>query len=195
MHRILAAAAVTTMALAAMPGPTAAQEIGIKTGLSFGNVSNSGVLPGDVSGRTGFAAGVSVFTPDDFVSIGGEAFFAQRGVTSSQHGQSRELEYFDVPALLRVRIPTPGLAPYAFAGPQLSYELRCNTGAGKCPGTNRSRTTWAGVIGGGVRFGGDTAISLEGRYLYGLDDLEFETVTDPDSFKTRSFMIVAGITF
>ena len=47
--------------LVAAPTRLIAQvEFGIKGGASFGNISNKGVLPGDLKTRTGFAAGVSV---------------------------------------------------------------------------------------------------------------------------------------
>ena len=32
-----------------------AQNLGVKGGLSYGNVSHSGLLPGNLGGRTGFA--------------------------------------------------------------------------------------------------------------------------------------------
>ena len=45
----------------ALPHIAAAQsELSIKGGASFGNVSNKGVLPGDLGGRTGFAAGAGL---------------------------------------------------------------------------------------------------------------------------------------
>jgi hypothetical protein len=46
-----------------------------------------------------------------------------------------------------------------------------------------------------VAFGGDTQVSLEARYIYGLQDLEFETITAEESYRERSFMVLAGISF
>ena len=61
----------------------------------------------------------------------------------------------------------------------------------------RKKTLFAGVIGAGIRFGGKTAagFSVEGRYVYGLTDLKPSTVTSSESYKTRTFMILAGIHF
>jgi hypothetical protein len=51
------------------------------------------------------------------------------------------------------------------------------------------------VIGGGVRLGAASAFTLEGRYIYGLTDLKLSTVTSSESYKTRSFAILAGWAF
>ncbi|HEX3273804.1 MAG TPA: hypothetical protein VHR43_03025, partial [Gemmatimonadales bacterium] len=68
--------------LAVVPVSLAAQvELGVKGGASFGDVSNKGVLPGNLDTRTGFAAGVSVGLGGGLVGVGGEALYAQRGLT------------------------------------------------------------------------------------------------------------------
>src|SRR5262245_5669129 len=97
--------------------------VAIKGGLSCGNVSNSGLLPGELNHRTGFAAGLSL-TPmtKSVVGFGIEALYAQRGVQSDVGGDSRELNYVDVPVFLIAAIPTPGAGPYVYAGPQMSFE-------------------------------------------------------------------------
>jgi hypothetical protein len=181
------------MILAAAPVAVSAQ-VGVKAGASFGNVSSSGLLPGDVGRRTGFTVGVSAVTPG-ILGVGVEAFYSQRGVSADLALNSRELEYLDLVGLVRAQVPTPGIAPYAFAGPQISYELACNAGDGPCPGGDRTQWPTAGVIGAGVAFGGETRVSVEARYIYGLQDLELETVTSEESYRERSFAVLAGISF
>jgi hypothetical protein len=168
--------------------------VALKGGLSFGNVSNRGVLPGNLSERTGFAAGLALGTGRNMLGFGIEALYAQRGVTGSAPDE-RKLDYIDVPVFLRALFPTPGIAPYAYAGPQVSFELRCRTGGSACPSTDRPSTSYAGVIGGGARLGAASALTVEGRYVYGLTDLKLSTVTSSDSYKTRSFLILVGWTF
>jgi outer membrane protein with beta-barrel domain len=187
MKRIFAVAAAVVVLL-----PSAARaQLALKGGFSYGNVSNRGVLPGALHERTGFAAGVAFANTRNLLGFGVEGLYAQRGVASSTATDSRKLDYIDVPAYLRVNFPTPGLAPYAFAGPQVSFELHCSDA---CP-SGRPKTTTAAVIGGGIRLGAQSAFSLEGRYLYGLTNLKLNTVTSADSYKTRSFLILAGIEF
>ena len=194
MKRSFALLAVVLLGLA--PATLRAQAaLGIKGGLSYGNVSNRGVLPGALSGRTGFAVGLAVGSPTGLLGFGIEGLYAQRGVLSPSDSNSRKLDYVDVPAYLRVLIPTPGVAPYLYAGPQLSFELRCRTGSGTCPETDRPKTSTAAVIGGGVRLGPQSGLTIEGRYIYGLTDLKLSTVTSSNSYKTRSFLILAGLAF
>jgi len=112
--------------------PAARAQLGIKGGFSYGNVSNRGVLPGNLDTRTGFAAGLSLNSGTGLLGFGVEGLYAQRGVTSTTTGDSRKLDYIDVPAYLRVSLPTPGMSPFAFAGPQVSFELHCGANGGAC---------------------------------------------------------------
>lgn len=185
---------IAALALLAVPAMAGAQGVGIKGGVSFGNVSNRGVLPGDVGRRTGFTVGLTAFTPGP-LALGLEALYSQRGVTGAQSTASRELEYIDIPLLLRASIPTDVLTPYVYLGPQISYELNCDTGDDSCPGSDRPQWPTAGVIGAGVGFGPNGMLSVEGRYIYGLSDLDFDTVSDEDSYEERSFMILGAVTF
>ncbi|HEY5491876.1 MAG TPA: outer membrane beta-barrel protein [Gemmatimonadaceae bacterium] len=187
---------IAIAALCAVPAFAGAQGggIGVKGGLSFGNVSNSGALPGSVTQRSGFAVGVSAIS-GGVVGVGIEALYAQRGVTSSVGADSRHLDYLDIPLYLRLAFPMDAVTPFAYAGPQASFELKCGTSSGNCPDTGRPKAIYAGVIGAGVRLGALHGLSLEGRYIYGLTDLKLNTVSTTSSYKTRSFMLLAGIGF
>jgi len=184
----LAAFALGAVPLAAQSGMT------LKAGASFGNVSNRGVLPGNLSTRTGFAGGLalSLFGGDPLnVSI--EGLYAQRGVGSSTDTSARRIDNIDVPAYVRFTLPTPGIAPFAYAGPQVSFQVKCSAGPNPCP-SDMPKTTTAAVIGAGVRLG-KPGLEVEGRYIYGLTDLKLSTVSSSSSYKTRSFMLLAGISF
>jgi len=195
---LFAAAALVTTA----GTPLAAQsawggEVGLKGGLSFGNISNKGVLPGSLKTRTGIAGGLYFGYSAPVVGFGVEALYAQRGLSSDESLAVSEtrLDYIDVPAYLKINIPTSGFRPFVYAGPQISFEVRCKTASGaECadPSTRKS-TDYAGVIGAGLRLGKTTAVTIEGRYVYGLQDLKLSTVTSSDSYKHRTFMILVGI--
>jgi hypothetical protein len=182
-----------------MQGTLLAQpEIGIKGGASFGNISNKGVLPGNLKTRTGLAGGLYVGSGGP-IGIGIEGLYAQRGAESDEPIATAEtrLDYFDVPVYLKVRIPTPAIKPFIYAGPQVSYEVKCRTAVGgDCAGystSDRKRWTFAGVIGAGIRIGGGVGFGIEGRYLYGLTDLKPSTVTSGSSYKDRTFMLLGSI--
>jgi hypothetical protein len=180
--------------LAVVPVSLAAQvELGVKGGASFGDVSNKGVLPGNLDTRTGFAAGVSVGLGGGLVGVGGEALYAQRGLTGDV-GEAK-LDYLDIPVYLTVKAPTGPVAPFGYLGPQVSFELKCTNLDVDCVDDRRSTTDYAGVIGAGVRLGTGTRVTIEARYVYGLKDLKLSTVSSEHSFKTRSFLILGGLLF
>jgi len=172
--------------------------VGIKAGASFGNISNKGVLPGSLKTRTGFAGGIYLGS-SGAIGIGLEGLYAQRGAESDDATATAEtrLDYIDVPAYLKIKIPTPAIKPFIYAGPQVSYEVKCRTGAGLDCGdystTGRKRWDYAGIIGAGIRFGGAVGFGIEGRYVYGLKDLKPSTVTSGSSYKNRSFLLLGSI--
>lgn len=187
--------AVAALAAALAAAPVQAQ-VGIKGGVSHGNISNAGVLPGDLGARTGYVIGLSAASsPTTLIGFGVEGLYAQRGAHSANNSSSFELDYVDVPVYLRAMVPTPGVQPFAYAGPQVSFEVRCRTGAEDCPETDRPSVTYAGVIGAGVRLGQESGVSVEGRYVYGLRDLNLGTVTNSESYRNRSFQILVGFTW
>lgn len=188
---------IALLALALLAAPAVAHaQFGIKAGVAFGNISNKGLLPGNLKGRTGFAGGVSLESAPSIVGFGVEGLYSMEGLTSGSNTGGLKLSYISVPAYLRVMIPTPAIKPFAYLGPQVSFEVSCKSGDVDCAG-DRKKTVFAGVIGAGVRLGGSTSqgFSLEGRYVYGLTDLKPSTVASSDSYKTRTFLILAGFHF
>jgi opacity protein-like surface antigen len=187
--------AIAIASFCAAPLVAGAQGFGIKGGLSYGSVpNNNGALPGNLSPHDGFALGIGAST-GGVVGFGVEGLYAQRGFTSSVTGFSQQLSYIDVPLYLKVTLPTGMIRPYALVGPQVSFEMNCDAGgSGSCP-SGRDKVTYAGVIGAGVRFGVWTGVSVEGRYQYGLSNLNYNTVSNSSSYRPRSFMLLAGIGF
>ena len=97
---------VALLALAAPITLLAQGEAGIKGGISFGNISNKGVLPGNLDTRTGFAAGLFLGYRVGFLGVGIEGLYAQRGAKSDQSlatSQTR-LDYIDVLAYVKVSL-------------------------------------------------------------------------------------------
>lgn len=164
----------------------------VKAGFSFGGVSNSGLLPGETSDRNGFALGLGLVTSAPF-GLGIEGLYAQRGVTGSGGG-ARQLDYIDIPVYLRLGATNPSAEPFIYAGPMISFELKCDNDGSDCP-SGRDNVSYAGIIGAGLRFPTAGGLSVEARYLYGLSNLRLGTVTDDDSYQTRSFQLLFGLGF
>ncbi|HEX3235574.1 MAG TPA: porin family protein [Gemmatimonadales bacterium] len=183
----------------AMPSITLAQgEFGVKAGVSFGNISNKGVLPGDLKTRTGFTGGLYAGYRAAVLGFDVEGLYAQRGARSDESFATAEtkLDFIDVPVYVKAMIPAGGIQPFVYAGPQISFEVRCRTAAGaECAANSpRKKTDYAGVVGAGLRFGSSSAgLGIEGRYIYGLRNLDVSTVTSSTSYKTRTFEILVSL--
>lgn len=194
-------AIVLALALVGAALPAAAQvEYQIKGGLSVGNVTNADdIIPGvDNSSRIGFGIGVgAAWRSAGVLGFAVEALFSQRGVvgTSGDITAERKLDYIDLPAFLRLSAPSSGgTTLYLFAGPQLSLELRCRTGSANCIGET-STTDFAAVGGAGLRLKGKPGLLLEARYVYGFTDLDLSSASAASSYKTRAFMVMAGVAY
>jgi len=196
MPRSFVMLASRALALAAAAPANAQVEFGIKGGASFGNISNKGLLPGNLKTRTGWAAGVALSLRARVLGVGAEALYARRGLKSDGTGDLK-LDYVDIPVYAKIQAPTPGVSPFGYIGPQVSFEVTCKVDDVNCTGGDRSKTDYAGVIGAGVKFGqeGGVGFTVEARYIYGLKNLKLSTVSSSDSFKTRSFLILGGLIF
>lgn len=183
---LLASLALAAAGLVGRPEPAAAQ-LGLKGGLSYATRSDN-ARP-DLDSRTGFAAGLSLPLGRGILALQPEGLYVERGWEGTAEGK---LTYIEVPLLLRVNIPTPGIAPFAVAGPSASFRLSCTSGGADCPSDTRS-TDYGVNLGAGVRLGGRSGLTIEGRYSWGLRKLS-EVTTGLDA-KTRTFLALAGFEF
>jgi hypothetical protein len=190
MHRPRIVAALA--ALCALPLGASGQGLGLLGGFSYGSTPPAtSSVTGALKAASGYAVGLSLES-SGVLGFGLNALYAQRGFTSSTAGSSQKLTYIDVPAYLRLAISNPLVTPFGFVGPQASFELNCDGGI--CP-SGRAKTTFAGVIGAGVQLGILGGLSVQGRYVYGLTNLDYGTVSNPANYQPRSLMILAGIKF
>ena len=182
-------------ALLCTTASVASAQFGIVAGYSFGSIpNNGGVFPGDLSAHSGIALGVRAVSSSP-IGFGIEGIYAERGFSSSTAGASRRFTYIDVPVYLNLQAKNPSITPFGYVGPQASVEIKCDAGDGNdCPSGN-SKTTWAGIIGAGLRFPMIAHLSIEGRYVYGLSDLNYSTVANASNYKTRGFMFLLGLNF
>jgi hypothetical protein len=192
MKRTLIIAAIAS--LCALPAANAQGGLGILGGWGYGSVPNTNASgPGTLHSNNGFALGLSAQT-GGAVGFGVDGLYAQRGFSSTTFGDGRQLSYIDVPVYLRLAIPNPTIVPFVLAGPQISFELNCDANGGNCP-SGRNKTTYDGVFAVGVKFPQMARLSVQARYLYGLQDLNYNTVNNQSNYRDRSFMLLLGIGF
>lgn len=113
----------------------ATSEAGIKFGLRLGG--NTAKLTGDdiqdieetIKSKTGLVAGVFLaINLGKIVTIQPEVLYTMKGtkLEDSLGEYSGKLygDYLEIPLLLKIRIPTPGIQPAIFAGPSVGFKLR-----------------------------------------------------------------------
>ena len=190
MHRTRWTVVLATLA-GTIPMVASAQSIGLKAGASFATLSNK--LP-DWKSRTGFAAGIAFDLGSGLIGLQPEALYVQKGVafdgTPSGSSDAPRLGYIDVPVLLKITLRTPAIQPMFYAGPSVNFRLSCSFNGADCKDATKS-TDYGAVLGAGVRLGGNHGFTLEGRYTWGLKD-----VNDPGAGvknETRTFLVLAGV--
>lgn len=178
----------TALAVAAMLLPARLEgQYGVKLGVSFAAQNNPGV---EEETRTGFAAGISFpFRPSRIFQIQPEALYVEKGW---EGGSEPRLQYLEVPLFLRVNAPIRSLVPYVLGGPSISFRIGCNQLVGDCPNDSR-KVDYGMGLGGGVRFGGVLGVTAEGRYTWGLRDVDR---VDPGlDAATRALLLMVGVEF
>jgi hypothetical protein len=177
-----------------LPAAASAQGVGVIGGWTYGAVPNTNSSgSGTLHANNGFAIGLAAQTGGMF-GFGIDGMYAQRGFTSSNPGFSQQLSYIDVPVYFRFAIPNRMVVPFALLGPQVSFELNCDADGGNCP-SGRPKTTYDGVVAFGVKFPQLARLSVQARYLYGLSNLDYNTVNNQSNYHDRSFMLLLGIGF
>lgn len=210
-------AALVTFGLLAGPAPAQAQglSLGVEGGVTFADlsVSDGGA---DLGSQTGFRiAGVARYGFGGLWGIQTGVGFAQKGAEDDSDPTATgniDLAYFEVPLLLTLDIPTgpSPLNPRLFAGPQVSFESKCEF-SGENGGTSvtfdcdaedlgeaaidTKSTDFSLVFGGGLDFGlgGPVALTLDGRYDLGLSDINDIEDVGAAEIKNRTFSISAGL--
>ena len=179
-------------ALTPLGRATAQTTFGIKGGLSFATLSNKHP---DWKSRTGFAAGIALDMRAGPIGIQPELLYVQKGVAGdgSPSSDAPRLDYAEIPVLLKLTLPVPVVQPFVYAGPSIGLRLSCKVGEAACAGGLVKSTDFGAALGGGIRLGGAKGLTLEGRYMWGLKDIH--NVTAGVETRTRTFLVLAGVTF
>jgi hypothetical protein len=186
-----------------------AQTIGFKLGASLSTLSFDGSSDG-VDTRTGFVGGGFIRMGFGRVGIQPEIFSVTKGAEiegGSVTGADLEIgiEYIAIPVLLHVPLTWgQSFAPYVFGGPELAIDIGCEqTIAGTdvdCDDPTlgedvfeRKSTDFGITAGAGLAFAmGPGALLLEGRYTWGLTNINDNAGTDQSEVKNRSALFLAG---
>ena len=188
---------------AALPAHAQGLTYGVKGGMTLANLSEDD--EGDTTtldSRIGLVAGGFVTWPlGGRLALQPEALFTQKGAKVEQGGGTltQQLDYLDIPVLVSYRL-TGGDARHVsvFGGPAIGLRLRARSRA-SFGGTaieddvsDAVKSTDVSIV-GGVSYHRGRA-SLEGRYSWGVTDIDKET-SDDVHIRTRGISILAGWRF
>jgi hypothetical protein len=170
-----------------------AQVVGVKGGVSFWTMTNSGSVP-VFSYQTGFAGGIHVVLPSDpgsMLMFQPELLFVQQGSQASNPTGMHDLKlsYLRLTANLRLNVPVGGLRSYLIGGPYGAVRVQCNLSTvSLCDDV--SRTDWGVDLGAGLNFKGRHAPFMEARYSWGLKELNSQVAGL--GTKNRGALVFAG---
>jgi hypothetical protein len=192
--------------LAALPQTAAADiRFGIKAG---GNMAKpTGVDAQNplatLQSRVGFLGGVFLSVDLSRVfTIQSEVLYTMKGATyvalDDTYTEKLYADYIEVPMLLMLRIPTPAVQPFVFAGPTVGFKLqeKLMSNGAEVPLTEAflKNNDYGAIFGGGLSLGRNLTIDV--RYSLGLQKViaVFEGQTQPD-FKNGVWSATVGIAF
>lgn len=206
-RRIVAAvitAGAAAGAVAALPGTAAAQETGLKAGLTVSRFASDDphwddrLTATSFGGHLRFRFGAIAFQPElQVVTKGANA-------SAADEEEQLRIEYIEVPLLLVVPVRVAAFEPFIYGGPALMLESRCRwverrdglrTSVTCDPPPvaevfSRNSVDYGLIGGGGISYPiGSGRIMLEARHNWGMRDIR--SGTGPD-VRNRTFSMFLG---
>ena len=199
---------VLAFLLLAIPlaGASAQNSLSIRAGANFASVG--GDEADDTEGIVGLNLG-GAFTVGLYDNVGLflGANYSQKGAEDNTEGSTAriEVDYIEIPLLLKLAIPTGGsVSVHFFGGPSLAFEVGCSLEAEEggvevsidCDGSELEGEVESfdfGATGGAgidIDVGGGRSLSLDAFYTFGFAD-----VTTTDDVQNRVFTVQAGLAF
>jgi hypothetical protein len=190
--------------LLVLPRPAAADvQFGIKAG---GNMAKPTGADADdplatLKSRVGFTGGIFLaFNFGRVVTIQSEVLYTMKGATyvalDDSYTDKLSADYIEIPLLLKLRIPTPVVQPFVFAGPSVGFKLKEKLESDGVPldETILKNNDYGAIFGAGLNLGRNFMIDV--RYSLGLQKVinTIEGEVEPD-FKNGVWSASIGIAF
>ena len=207
--RLIALVMLGTLVAGASPALGQTREVGLKAGVNVASMVDDGETGGYDGRRIGFLAGAFAVLPvRGPLAVQIEALFSQKGAKFDIDDQDAEatleLDYLDIPVMLRVQGPASGTTRlHFFGGPSVGIRTgareRLTYAAGNFDqgeSTNIDdlieRFDFGVVVGAGVDVG--RRIVVDARYQWGISTVNTDELAETE-FKHRVFSILAGVRF
>ena len=194
-------ALLTLAALLALPAAAHALSFGAGPviGAEFGNADVED--HSDTEGRTGLAVGLRTeFGVTNPYSLLIEPTYVQKGAEFETLGITTkgELDYLEIPVLLKAKFGAMKAHGYAFAGPSFGIKVNADGEIGNFTGNFDDETSafvLSGDIGVGAGFQVQKFVYLNAdvRYSHAFMDALDEKVGDIDSWKSRDIRLLGCV--
>ena len=178
--------------------------IGPLGGINLGNAAIEGHSNSTV--RTGLAMGLRTeFGVTSPYSLLIEPTYVQKGALFNYSAgpfadiKARgELDYIEVPVLIKAKFGAQQVHAFIFAGPSLGINVAAKASIGSFSDTFKKQAVnmvFAGDIGGGGAFQLQRYVYLtaDARYSFGFNDALENPVGDIDSWKSRDIRMMLGV--
>jgi hypothetical protein len=192
--------------LLALPQPARADvQFGIKAGGNMARpTGNDAQNPlATLKNKVGFNGGIFLaFNFGRVVTIQWEVLYTMKGASyvalDDSYTQKLYADYIEVPLLLKLRIPTPIIQPFVFAGPTVGFKLqeKLEADGEEVPLTENllKNNDYGAIFGAGLNLGRNFMVDV--RYSLGMQKVisTVEGEVQPD-FKNGVWSASIGIAF
>ena len=192
--------------LLALPQPARADvQFGIKAGGNMARpTGNDAQDPlATLKNKVGFNGGIFLaFNFGRVVTIQWEVLYTMKGASyvalDDSYTQKLYADYIEVPLLLKLRIPTPIIQPFVFAGPTVGFKLqeKLEADGEEVPLTENllKNNDYGAIFGAGLNLGRNFMVDV--RYSLGMQKVisTIEGEVQPD-FKNGVWSASIGIAF
>jgi hypothetical protein len=189
--------------LMALPQPAdAGVQFGIKVGGNMAKPTGADAQDpmATIKSRVGFTGGIFLaFNMGSVVTIQWEALYTMKGATytalDDSYTDKLYGDYIEIPLLLKLKIPTPGIQPFVFAGPSVGFKLSEKIEENGVPleGKLFKNNDYGAIFGAGLNLGRSFMIDV--RYSLGLQKVIDTIGGDPVDYKNGVFAATIGIAF
>jgi hypothetical protein len=207
MKRLMTALVIAAFAgLIALPRPAAADvQFGLKIGGNMAKPTGADAqeLADTLKSKVGFAGGIFIaINLGKVVAVQTEVLYTMKGATFEYEDVDETVQeklhgdYLEIPLLLKLKLPTPGIQPFVFAGPYVGFKLKEKlTYLGEEIPTEDAilkNNDYGAIFGGGLQLG--RSLHLDVRYSMGLQKIITEGAEAVD-FKNGVWSATLGIGF
>ena len=196
----------SALALTWLPAVAHAQTLGLRGGLGI-STSDDSFSGGEPQSLTGFSFGGYATFGSGAVGIQIGATYIQKGAGDAYDNDTLRLalDYVEIPVLLRISLPVPGVGVHFYVGPAAALEVGClatTSGGGvDCSGNedafgvsaNTKSIDFALILGAGldISVAPRTALTIEAFYERGHMNI-FDVDSDL-AMKNRTVALTAGL--